>query len=90
MAEAAGALKTTPQEVVQDEGPDIDIEAAAPDVVYVRRMIRGLSGGIQVVRGDDIHSHRGRRGLSEGSRQEDRCSRQSYEGIRLQSQLAKG
>ena len=34
-AEAAGALKTTPQEVVQEEGPDIDIEPAAPDVVYV-------------------------------------------------------
>src|ERR1700680_2604480 len=32
-AEAAGALKTTPQEVVQEEGPDIDIEPAAPDVV---------------------------------------------------------
>lgn len=34
-AQAAGALKTTPQEVVQEEGPDIDIEPAAPDVVYV-------------------------------------------------------
>jgi len=34
-AEAAGALKTTPQEVVSEEGPDIDIEPAAPDVVYV-------------------------------------------------------
>jgi hypothetical protein len=34
-AEAAGALKTTPQEVVQEEGTDIDIEPAAPDVVYV-------------------------------------------------------
>ena len=37
---------------------------------------RGLSGGIQVVRRDDIHRHRGWRGVSEGSRQEDRCSRQ--------------
>jgi Protein of unknown function (DUF3300) len=34
-AEAAGALKTTPQEVVQEQGTDIDIEPAAPDVVYV-------------------------------------------------------
>jgi len=34
-AEAAGALKTTPQEVVQQQGTDIDIEPAAPDVVYV-------------------------------------------------------
>lgn len=34
-AQAAGALKTTPQEVVQEQGPDIDIEPAAPDVVYV-------------------------------------------------------
>ena len=34
-AEAAGALKTTPQEVVQDQGADIDIEPAGPDVVYV-------------------------------------------------------
>jgi hypothetical protein len=34
-AEAAGALKSTPQEVVKTEGPDIDIEPASPDVVYV-------------------------------------------------------
>jgi len=34
-AEAAGALKSTPQEVVKAEGPDIDIEPANPDVVYV-------------------------------------------------------
>jgi Protein of unknown function (DUF3300) len=34
-AESAGALKTTPQEVVQEQGPDIDIAPAAPDVVYV-------------------------------------------------------
>jgi len=34
-AEAAGALKSTPQEVVQTQGPDIDIEPASPDVVYV-------------------------------------------------------
>jgi hypothetical protein len=34
-AEQAGNLKSTPQEVVKEEGPDIDIEPAEPDVVYV-------------------------------------------------------
>ena len=34
-AEAAGALKSTPQEVVKTDGPDVDIEPASPDVVYV-------------------------------------------------------
>ena len=34
-AQDAGALKTTPQEVVKAEGPNIDIEPADPDVVYV-------------------------------------------------------
>ncbi|MGD0469589.1 MAG: DUF3300 domain-containing protein [Terriglobales bacterium] len=34
-AQDAGALKTTPQEVVRAEGPNIDIEPADPDVVYV-------------------------------------------------------
>jgi uncharacterized membrane protein YgcG len=34
-AEAAGALKTTPQEVVRDDGPDVDIEPADPEVVYI-------------------------------------------------------
>ncbi len=34
-AQAAGALKSTQQEVVKDEGSDIDIEPASPDVVYV-------------------------------------------------------
>ena len=34
-AQDAGALKSTPQEVVKTEGPDIDIEPASPDVVYV-------------------------------------------------------
>jgi uncharacterized membrane protein YgcG len=34
-AEQAGALKATPQEVVKEDGPDIDIEPAEPDVVYV-------------------------------------------------------
>ena len=51
---------------------------------------RGLSGGIQVVRRDDIHRWRGWSRVSEGSRQEDRCSRQSHEGIQPQFQLAKG
>ncbi len=34
-AEQAGTLKTTPQEVVKDDGPDVDIEPADPAVVYV-------------------------------------------------------
>jgi hypothetical protein len=34
-AQDAGALKTTPQEVVKSEGQNIDIEPADPDVVYV-------------------------------------------------------
>ncbi len=34
-AQQAGALKSTPQEVVRDDGPDVDIEPADPNVVYV-------------------------------------------------------
>ena len=34
-ATAAGNLKTTPQQVVTTQGPEIDIEPANPDVVYV-------------------------------------------------------
>ena len=34
-AQQSGNLKTTPQEVVRDDGPDVDIEPADPDVVYV-------------------------------------------------------
>jgi len=34
-AEQAGSLKTTPQEVVRDDGPDVDIEPGDPNVVYV-------------------------------------------------------
>ena len=34
-AQQAGALKSTPQEVVTDDGPDVDIEPADPNVVYV-------------------------------------------------------
>ncbi|MGB0048641.1 MAG: DUF3300 domain-containing protein, partial [Terriglobales bacterium] len=34
-AEAAGKLKSTPQLAVKDDGPDVDIEPADPDVVYV-------------------------------------------------------
>jgi len=34
-AEQAGALKTTPQEVVTTQGSDIDVEPADPNVVYV-------------------------------------------------------
>ena len=48
-AEAAGALKTTPQEVVQEEGPDIDIVPAAPDVVYVPAYAPWLVYGYPIV-----------------------------------------
>ncbi|MGA2979686.1 MAG: DUF3300 domain-containing protein [Terriglobales bacterium] len=34
-AEASGNLKSTQQQVVKDQGPDVDIEPADPDVVYV-------------------------------------------------------
>jgi len=34
-AQAAGALKNEQHEVVKEDGPDIDIEPAEPDVVYV-------------------------------------------------------
>jgi len=34
-ARDAGALKTTQQEVVKDDGPDIEVEPADPNVVYV-------------------------------------------------------
>jgi len=34
-AQGAGSLKTTPQEVVREDGPDVDIEPADPNVVYV-------------------------------------------------------
>ncbi|HSZ61155.1 MAG TPA: DUF3300 domain-containing protein [Terriglobales bacterium] len=34
-AQDAGALKTTQQEVVKDDGPDIEVEPADPNVVYV-------------------------------------------------------
>ncbi len=34
-ARDAGALKTTPQEVVNDDGPDIEVAPADPNVVYV-------------------------------------------------------
>ncbi len=34
-AQAAGNLKTTPQQTVTDQGPDVDIQPADPNVVYV-------------------------------------------------------
>jgi len=34
-AQSAGNLKSTPQQVVQDDGSDVDIQPAQPDVVYV-------------------------------------------------------
>jgi hypothetical protein len=49
----------------------------------------GISCGIQVVWCDDIHRERRWSGVSEGSWQEDRYSRQSHEGIQPQFQLAK-
>jgi len=34
-AQDAGALKNPPHEIIKEDGPDIDIEPADPDVVYV-------------------------------------------------------
>jgi Protein of unknown function (DUF3300) len=34
-AQSAGNLKSTPQQVVQDDGSDVEIQPAQPDVVYV-------------------------------------------------------
>src|ERR1700733_15217353 len=34
-AEQAGNLKSTPQQTVQNQGPDVEIQPANPDVVYV-------------------------------------------------------
>ena len=48
-AQDAGALKTTPQEVVKAEGPNIDIEPADPDVVYVPAYDPWLVYGYPVV-----------------------------------------
>jgi len=48
-AEQAGNLKTTQQEVVKDDGPDVDIEPADPDVVYVPAYNPWLIYGYPVV-----------------------------------------
>ncbi|HKM48114.1 MAG TPA: DUF3300 domain-containing protein [Terriglobales bacterium] len=48
-AEQAGSLKTTPQEVVRDDGPDVDIEPADPNVVYVPAYNPWLVYGYPVV-----------------------------------------
>ncbi len=48
-AEQAGNLKDTPQQVVRDEGSDIDIEPAQPDVVYVPAYNPWLVYGYPVV-----------------------------------------
>ena len=48
-AQDAGNLKTTPQEVVKAEGPNIDIEPADPDVVYVPAYDPWLVYGYPVV-----------------------------------------
>jgi uncharacterized protein DUF3300 len=48
-AEQAGNLKTTPQEVVKDDGADVDIEPADPDVVYVPAYNPWLIYGYPVV-----------------------------------------
>ena len=48
-AKDAGNLKTTQQEVVKDDGPDVDIEPADPDVVYVPAYNPWLIYGYPVV-----------------------------------------
>jgi hypothetical protein len=48
-AEQAGALKTTPQEVVKEDGPTVEIEPADPDLVYVPAYNPWLVYGYPVV-----------------------------------------
>jgi uncharacterized membrane protein YgcG len=48
-AEQAGNLKSTPQQVVKEEGSDIDIDPAQPDVVYVPAYNPWLVYGYPVV-----------------------------------------
>jgi len=48
-AEQAGNLKNTQQQVVKNDGPDIDIEPAQPDVVYVPAFDPWLVYGYPVV-----------------------------------------
>jgi len=48
-AQTAGNLKSTPQQVVKDEGDDIDIDPASPDVVYVPAYNPWLVYGYPVV-----------------------------------------
>jgi uncharacterized membrane protein YgcG len=48
-AQDAGNLKTTPQQTVSAQGPDIDIEPADPDVVYVPAYDPWLVYGYPVV-----------------------------------------
>ncbi|MFZ1916730.1 MAG: DUF3300 domain-containing protein [Terriglobales bacterium] len=48
-AQAAGNLKSTPQQVVSDQGSDVDIEPADPDTVYVPAYDPWLVYGYPVV-----------------------------------------
>jgi hypothetical protein len=47
-AKDAGNLKTTPQQVVTDQGPDVQIQPADPEVVYVPSYDPGLIYGYPV------------------------------------------
>jgi hypothetical protein len=47
-AEGAGNLKTTPQQVVTDQGPDVEIQPANPEIVYVPSYDPGLIYGYPV------------------------------------------
>jgi len=47
-AQAAGNLKTTPQQVVTDQGPDVEIQPANPEIVYVPSYDPGLIYGYPV------------------------------------------
>jgi hypothetical protein len=48
-AEAAGNLKTTPQQTVADQGPDVEIQPADPNIVYVPAYDPWLVYGYPVV-----------------------------------------
>jgi hypothetical protein len=48
-AEAAGTLKTTPQQTITTQGPDVVIQPATPDVVYVPEYDPWLVYGYPIV-----------------------------------------
>ncbi|HTX24475.1 MAG TPA: DUF3300 domain-containing protein [Steroidobacteraceae bacterium] len=58
-AQAAGNLRTTPQQVVTTEGPAISIEPASPDVVYVPAFDPWVVYGAPVLAWPDWYAYPG-------------------------------